>query len=614
MIDNMIMRRLFAVLAAMLAAGIMMPAQEREPLPENLRDVPCTVVFSSDDAGSDFRFNDSRKDVRRSECNVGKASDGTPVYNVKVHASSGSQYSTGLSFRNMEPVKEGDVMLARVTLRTVEARQETQECAVYFYFQESRQPYSKSFMTQLCTGTEWKTFYVPFAAHRDFAPGEAAIEFALGALAQTVELTGIEVYDYGHALSVDDLPKTAFSYAGREPDAQWRKDALERIEKIRTAPVEISVTDEAGKPLKGAEVEIAMRRSAFIWGTAVNESALASDDSLSLIYKERLKEYFNTAIIENGFKAAGWAWNADRKTNTLKSFLWLDENGFRQRGHNLVWPGWKFNPRMTRMIAEKEPDAFGNYILAQFHERMAVTKGKVIAWDVVNELMHEKDFFGYMPENGSVVEWFRLAHALDPDAQLFINEYGMLNGAQSPGNIQAYIAKIDTLRSMGAPVQAIGIQGHIGAQPRSPQQVLSDLDLFMDEGLPVQITEFDVDTEDEQLQADYTRDFLIAVYSHPVITGVNLWGFWEEHHWKPAAAMFRKDWSEKPNAAVWRELVKGQWNTRCTGRTDRSGTFSSKGHLGEYTLRVTYGGMTVEKEFNLDTAGQEVRVQVKLSE
>ena len=245
---------------------------------------------------------------------------------------------------------------------------------------------------------------------------------------------------------------------------------------------------------------------------------------------------------------------------------------------------------------------------------MAVTKGKVIAWDVVNELMHEKDFFGYMPENGSVVEWFRLAHALDPDAQLFINEYGMLNGAQSPGNIQAYIAKIDTLRSMGAPVQAIGIQGHVGAQPRSPQQVLSDLDLFMDEGLPVQITEFDVDTEDEQLQADYTRDFLIAVYSHPVITGVNLWGFWEEHHWKPAAAMFRKDWSEKPNAAVWRELVKGQWNTRCTGRTDRSGTFSSKGHLGEYTLRVTYGGMTVEKEFNLDTAGQEVRVQVKLSE
>ena len=611
MIDDMITRRMFVVLALTIAAGIMMSAQVREPLPENLGDILCTVVFSSDDSGGDFRFNDSRKDVKKSECEMKKTPDGVPVYNIKVYSSGSSQYSVGLSFRNSAPVEKGDVMLAKVTLRTLEARQETQECAVYFYFQESGQPYTKSFMTQLCTGAEWKTFYVPFVAHRDFSIGEAAIEFALGALAQTVELTGIEVYDYGKALSVEDLPKTAFTYAGREQDARWRKDALERIEKIRTAPVEIVVTDEAGKPLKGAEVVIAMRRSAFVWGTAVNESALASDDSISMIYKARLKEYFNTAVIENGFKAAGWAWDQKMKMNTLKAFWWLEENGFRQRGHNLVWPGWKFNPRMTRMMAEKDPGVFRNYLMAQFYERMAVTEGKVIAWDVVNELMHEKDFFRYLPENESVVEWFRLAHELDPDAQLFINEYGMLNGAQSPQNIREYLAKIDTLCSMGAPVQAIGIQGHVGAQPRSPQQVLSDLDMFIDAGLPVQITEFDVDTEDEQLQADYTRDFLIAAYSHPVVTGVNLWGFWEGHQWKPAAAMFRKDWSEKPNAVVWRELVKGQWNTRDEGKTDRSGTFLSRGHLGEYTLVVTYRGMTVEKEFSLDTAGEKVIVQVK---
>ena len=60
------------------------------------------------------------------------------------------------------------------------------------------------------------------------------------------------------------------------------------------------------------------------------------------------------------------------------------------------------------------------------------------------------------------------------------------------------------------------------------------------------ITEFDIVTsEDEQLAADYTRDTLIAVFSHSAYTSFLLWGFWEGSHWKPEAASWNKDWSSR---------------------------------------------------------------------
>jgi hypothetical protein len=131
------------------------------------------------------------------------------------------------------------------------------------------------------------------------------------------------------------------------------------------------------------------------------------------------------------------------------------------------------------------------------------------------------------------------------------------------------------------------VQGHIGAQVRNPVDVLSDLDLLQTAGLPIHITEFDINTKDEELQADYTRDFLIACYSHPNVSAFIKWGFWQSDHWKPDAAMYRSDWSAKPNAAVWREWVVNKWRTRVEATTNAEGAISSRGHLGLYEVTVT---------------------------
>jgi hypothetical protein len=61
---------------------------------------------------------------------------------------------------------------------------------------------------------------------------------------------------------------------------------------------------------------------------------------------------------------------------------------------------------------------------------------------------------------------------------------------------------------------------------------------------------------DETLQADHTRDFNCLFKVIPSKNGFYNLGFYA--HWKPNAAMFRKDWTAKPNAAVWRECGNGK--------------------------------------------------------
>lgn len=603
-------QKLRVLVAICLSCTLPLNAQQRTELPENIKKQVVEVLLDSDTRPEGYSFKDDHATTALpSLCTLKTDEANLPFYNVKVSKNSQSQYTVCLRWNVNTAVSKGDVMLARLSMRTISACQESGESAVYAYFQEGHTPYSKSFTSQLGTGREWKTFDLPFVVHKDFVPGEAIFELAFGSLAQQVEVCGVQLLNFKKTLKVDELPITRFSYAGREADAPWRKKALQRIEEIRTAPLVVQVVNASGKPVKGAMVEVAMQQSDFLWGTAVNESTLASEGTENDLYRKHLKELFNAATIENGLKAAGWAWDEKRKRNTLRSFEWLHRNGFRQRGHALVWPAWKFNPSTTKEIAFADTALFNRFIKAQFHERMAYTKHRVVAWDVVNELMHEKEFYAHLPQD-ITVEWYKLAKQLDPEAQLFINDYAMLNCVQSPQNIRDYVDTIQSLRRKGAPISGIGVQGHIGRQPRNPEQVLTDLDLFIPTGLPVQITEFDINSPDEELQADYTRDFLIAVYSHPTVSGVILWGFWEARHWKPDAGMFRKDWTPKPNADVWREWVTGQWKTHVKQPTDRKGTTSLRGHLGRYKVRVTYKNEVKEVECQLKKGGNDLLIKL----
>jgi endo-1,4-beta-xylanase len=488
-----------------------------------------------------------------------------PAFRVTTSTRGRHAYDVEVGLPLVPALARGDVGLIRFMARAPVARQESGEGDLGVVLQRGSAPFEKSLSLSVGPGPEWALFEIPFTIAHDFAPGEAALVFNFAALAQTVEISGLEVLHFGRRARLDQLPRLALTYRGREAGAAWRAAALARIQEIRTAPLVIRVQDAAGRPLAGARVEAVLEDAGFVWGTAVDDRLIVADTPDAARYRGLIPEFFNTVVIENGLKWPTWNAGPARQADALRALDCIESNNLRHRGHNLVWPGWKFSPRGQRDLPDLAT-ALPPLIEARITEMLAATRGRHIAWDVVNEPLHERDYFDHIPEL-AMAGWFKLARRLDPSADLYINDYSMLNSGLSPGTIARYRDLIGRLRRAGAPIDGIGIQGHIGRQPRAPELVLSDLDLIAAEGLPVQITEFDINTADESLQGDYTRDFLIACYSHPVVTGFVKWGFWQGRHWKPDAAMFRRDWSEKPNAAAWRDLVLGQWRTRIDENT-----------------------------------------------
>ena len=82
-----------------------------------------------------------------------------------------------------------------------------------------------------------------------------------------------------------------------------------------------------------------------------------------------------------------------------------------------------------------------------------------------------------------------------------------------------------------------------------------------------------------------------------------MWGFWEGRHWRPRAAMFRKDWSRKPNADAFTGLVFNKWWTDETAITDADGAINLRGFKGDYAIDVSLGDITQSTTASLTRDG-----------
>ena len=57
-------------------------------------------------------------------------------------------------------------------------------------------------------------------------------------------------------------------------------------------------------------------------------------------------------------------------------------------------------------------------------------------------------------------------------------------------------------------------------------------------------------------------------------------GVWEGDHWKPQAALWRKDWSIKPGGQAYFDLVFRDWWTKAQGKSSAAGDCTLRGFYG----------------------------------
>jgi endo-1,4-beta-xylanase len=514
---------------------------------------------------------------------------------------------------SLEGVSKGDVCLATFWVRCIGGGQpETGEGKIGFCFERNGAPYTSSIDRPLTAPRNWQKMEIPFIIVEDLTASNAHMTIRLGFMKQTIEIGGLTIVNYKKTRTLESLPKTKITYAGREANAPWRKEAEARIEKLRKGDLAIRVVDKAGKPVVGAKVTVRMKRHAFNFGTAVTANILFNNTPDSKKYREMIAEHFTMGTVENHLKWSVWEGTDAEWGGALgrKTVEWLREQKLAVRGHVLVWPSWRNTPQDVETLKDN-PAALRKRIVNHITDEATQMRGKLADWDVVNEPFDNHDVTDILGRT-SLVDWFKQAKKIDPKPVLYLNDYPPLDGtAKENRHLNSFYDNIAYLKQQGAPIEGIGFQGHFGETAIPPVNILSGLDRFAKFGLPIAITEFDINSKDEQFQADYMRDAMIALFSHASVERIILWGFWEGAHWFADAALWRKNWEIKPSGQAWLDLVKKAWWTNADGKTTSKGDFVTRGFLGEYEITVEHSGSVAKINTSLPTKGAVLRVVMK---
>ena len=462
------------------------------------------------------------------------------------------------------------------------------------FLQDNTPPdYAKAATLPFRCSAAWQTQYLPFKADRQIPAATAALSIQLGGKRQILEMGPIRVINYGNKLALKDLPRTAVTYAGREANAPWRQAALARIEAFRMAPLSLRILDSQKRPAVGAKIDVRQLRNAFGFGSAVTAQWIMDKTSDGDQYRKIVNECFSRVVFENDLKMEFWeqsltnapgsGWNWEQ---TQQAAAWLKQQNIPLRGHYLSWAPWE--PWSEKLRAT--PEKIKERILTHIPRITAAVGDRVFEWDAINHLAGwDKNI-----DEATGVKFYsdimQAARSATKHA-LWVNEDQVFR----PGRQQEdYFKRIKLLIADGYKPDGIGNQGHFDSSfLPTPMEMLENSDRFAALIPLLQITEFDVDSGgDEELQADYLRDCLLVCYSHPAYTGFLNWGFWEGAHWKPTTALWRKDWSEKPAAKIWRSLVNETWATKATGKTSDQGEYGVTAHQGFYEISVEYAGKT----------------------
>lgn len=479
---------------------------------------------------------------------------------------------------------KGDVIFLSFEARCLETEAESGAGQIAPVVEMARAPHSKAIWARFPVTEKWTKFMVPTTLKRDFSAGELVLNFRLGYAPQVLELRNIGLWKLPKGVESTSLPITRPAlYPGHEANAEWRKAASERIDRLRKQDMKIVVRDTDGNPIPGIELAIEQTRHAFGFGTAISIRELIGNEKPAdtVMYQSILLGSFDTCGTENDLKWPPWEKNRER---TLRGLEWLKQSGFsNMRGHVLLWPSFAARRTPDRLQdLRSDPEKLRAAILDHVRDITTACAPYIQEWDVINEPRLNHEILDLLGGEEFMVDVFQEARRSLPEGRLFLNEALNFNPDTRIDELER-TAKF--LLSKGAPLDGLGIQCHYnGWIVTPPEQILETLDRLAALGKDIEVTEFDIDTTDDAFQARYLRDFYMAVFSHPSITGIQMWGFWAGRHWNAAAALWNLDWSMRPAARAYLDLVRGEWWTRALENTDENGTVQIRGFKGDYLV------------------------------
>lgn len=312
----------------------------------------------------------------------------------------------------------------------------------------------------------------------------------------------------------------------------------------------------------------------FDIGAAVNLTTIETQ-------KELLTTQYNSLTAENDMK-----FERIQPSEGVYTFEAADKiadfaaaNRMKLRGHTLVWhnqtPDWVFEGA-NGGPADRET------LLARMKSHIETVvgryKGIIYGWDVVNEVIEDKSDVWLreskwlnLAGEDFIAKAFEYAHAADPNALLFYNDYNECN----PEKRDKIIRLVQSLQAKNIPIHGIGLQGHWNLNGPSLSDIREAIERYAALGLKLQVTELDISVFDhEDKRTDLTEPTAEVLECQAVryeqifglfreykeaITAVTFWGAADDYTWLDHFPVRgRKNWpfvfdaGHEPKASFWK--------------------------------------------------------------
>jgi len=331
---------------------------------------------------------------------------------------------------------------------------------------------------------------------------------------------------------------------------------------------------------RSADISVALKdifKGDFMIGVALNQRQFTQEDTNGAAL---VKRQFNAISPENVMK---WESIHPRPGPDGYSFEAADryvefgeKNGMFIVGHTLIWhsqtPRWVFQGEGTN-VATRE--VLLERMRDHIHKVVGRYKGRIKSWDVVNEALNEDGSLRKTPwfriiGEDYIAKAFEFAHEADPAAELRYNDYSIENERKRTGAI----ALVKKLQAQKVPVGGLGSQTHANLSSPSAELLDAALTDFASLGIPISITELDVnaaqggqrnlsadvsqnaeaatggvvDAANQKLADQYASLFRVFLKHRKQIKLVTFWGLTDRDSWRRSGKplLFDGEWRPKP--------------------------------------------------------------------
>nr|WP_305788112.1 endo-1,4-beta-xylanase [Actinoplanes lichenis] len=283
----------------------------------------------------------------------------------------------------------------------------------------------------------------------------------------------------------------------------------------------------------------AAAQSGRYFGTAIAASRLGDSTYSTIAGRE-----FNMITAENEMKPD--ATEPQRGVFNFSAgdqiYNWATQRGMRVRGHTLAWhaqqPSW---------WSGLSGSGLRQAMIDHINGVMAHYKGKLYAWDVVNEAFAENGSRRSSNLQNTGNDWievaFRTARAADPSVKLCYNDYNIENWTYA--KTQGVYTMIRDFKSRGVPIDCVGLQTHFTGGSSLPGNFQTTLSSFAALGVDVALTEVDVTNSSTSQYAGLTQ----ACVNVPRCVGITVWGVRDSDSWRSSESPLLFDGGGNKKAA-----------------------------------------------------------------